>query len=78
MKVSMSSITEEKEAAVGFRDDALLGPIGMEAAQGGELHFFRGRVEGGGDAELLRGRWFWREHGKDSRLGDTREEEESD
>jgi hypothetical protein len=26
----------------------------------------------------LRGRWFWREHGKDSRLGDTREEEESD
>ena len=62
MKVSISSITEEKEAAVGFRDDTLFRPIGMEAAQGGELHFFRGRVEGGGDAELLRGGWFGREH----------------
>ena len=55
MKVSMSSITEKEEAAVCFQDHPFLRPVRVATAQGGELHFFRGRVEGGGDAELLRG-----------------------
>ena len=63
MKVSISSITEEKEATVGFLDDTLLRPIGVQAAQGGKFHLFRRRVECGGDAELLRGCWFGRSHG---------------
>lgn len=71
-KVSISSITEEKKAAVEFGKKLLFGPVGVAVAQGSELHFFRSRVECGGDVELLRGSWFWREHGKDSRLGDTR------
>ncbi len=63
MKVSMSSITEEEEAAVGFQDKSVHGPIWMDALESGELHFFCGGVEGGGDAELLGRSWFFGRHG---------------